>query len=410
MIKNIATHASNLGMRGFTIVLRFALIFGLGKYYSTEDLGVFGLFSTTVTIVIFFLGFDFYAYFHREILEARKSKQIEILLNSLRFFAIVYLIVLPLCFFIFFLNILPLKYILWFYVVIVLEHFSQELYRIFILFGNQFFANVLMFLKVAIWIIPLGMYWVLLGFDNLDLHVVFVLWAIGAGVSVVLGIFSLKRHYGELRAETNISWTWIKKGIPISAQFLVGTLAYKIIEFSDRYFLDFYLDKKAVGVYTFYYNFANVLQTLVFTLVIAQLYPKLVDYFTKGDLVNYNKYKKKFRNEVLLISIVSSIVILFAIIPAIQIIQKPEFYENFYVYIILIVAVTILNISFIPHYILYAQKRDRVVMISAIVCAVINLICNLTLTSRFGLIGSAFSTLISYSVLLVIKYYHSYER
>ncbi len=410
MANSLINHVSNLGLRGLTILFRFLLVLGLGKYYSTADLGLFGLFNTTVTIVIFFLGFDFYSYAHREILKKDKDNQLEFITGSIAFFAITYLIVFPACLIVFFFNVLPLEYLFWFYIIVFFEHISQELYRLFILFGYQLFANVLLFIRVAVWVIPVIIYWLMKDFTGLDLNIIFWCWSVGSGGSIVIGIVYLKRYYSGIPYNLTINWDWVKKGIPVSAQFLVGTLAYKIIEFSDRYFLNYYLDKKAVGVYTFYYNFANILQTLVYTLAIAQLYPKLTEFFAKNDLVSFNTYKVKFIKQIILISVLSSVVVMAIIVPAIEITGKQEFYDEFLTYVVLIAAVTFLNLSFAPHYVLYSMHRDKIIMISTVACALINIVCNLLLTSRFGLIGSALSTLTSYAFLMIIKFYYAASK
>lgn len=405
--KNLIDHSLNLGIRGITIVLRFLLIFGLGRYYSTEDLGVFGLLSTTITIVIFFLGFDFYAYAHREILAAGKKEQVKHIGSSLALFAITYIIVLPICLFIFFANILPIHLLVWFYVLAILEHISQELYRLFILFSQQLFANVLLFLRMAAWILPVLFYWLFNDFVDLQLEIIFSAWCVGLLVSVGLGIYRLKQHYASVSIDWQVDWQWIRRGIFVSAQFLVGTLAYKVIEFSDRYFLDYYLDKKSVGIYTFYYNFANTLQTLVFTLVIANLYPKLAEYYVTGKKDLFESYKQQFQKQVILISLIGSILVFFIIFPILYFVAKPEFYDSITTYAVLIVAVTLLNISFVPHYVLYAKGRDKAIMVTTLVCAGINIVFNLMLTQKYGLLGSASSTVLSYSFLLISKYIYA---
>lgn len=399
-------HIANLGLRGITIALRFLFIIGLSKYYSTEDLGIYGLFTTTVTIVIFFLGFDFYAYAHREILKVDKYQQPNFLYNSLIFFLLTYVIVLPSCLFFFFFNILPLKYIVWFYLILVFEHLSQELFRLYVLFGNQVFANFLLFVRMSSWTIIVFAVWAANDLTELRLNYVFALWMLGSFISVGLGFIGiLKRYGGGSKNSFYIDKKWIREGVPIAVKFLIGTLAYKLIEFSDRYFIDYFLDRKAVGVYTFYYNFANVLQTLVFTLVIAQLYPKMVEYFVKKDLFNYDLQKSKFKQQVIGTSLIGSVIVILIIYPAIYIVGKPEFYDNLDAYIVLIVAIVLLNISFIPHYILYTRKMDNEIMICTVFSALANLASNLVLTERFGLLGSAISTLFSYFLLTMSKYY-----
>jgi O-antigen/teichoic acid export membrane protein len=406
-LKYFYEHAVNLGLRGITILLRFLLVFGISKYFPTEQLGVYGLFNTTINVTIFFLGFDFYAYAHREMLKSDMQGQPPLLFWSLIFFLFTYLLVLPSCLLIFFYNVLPWEYLGWFYVILVLEHSGQELYRLFIVIGKQTFANLLLFLRTAAWVVPVLLLWYQTDFTMLTLNQIFRSWAVGALGATIIGVIVIARRYRVYQFKfSTVDWDWIKRGISVSILFLGGTLAYKVIEFSDRYFLDYFLDKNAVGVYTFYYNFANVLQTLVFTLVVAQLYPKLAEYRAKGQLEQFQEYKSKFKRQVITIALGASAFVFVIILPAIHFIGKPEFYDHLLTYVILIGSVTLLSISFVPHYILYAMNKDKILLIATAGAACINIFCNIILTKHFGLIGSASSTFISYLFLVSVKFYY----
>ncbi len=70
----------------------------------------------------------------------------------------------------------------------------------------------------------------------------------------------------------------------------------------------------------------------------------------------------------------------------------------------LILVAVILNISYIPHYILYAQKRDRVIILSTVSGAVINIMLNLLMIPMWGIIGAAIATGICFSYIGVYKF------
>ena len=78
----------------------------------------------------------------------------------------------------------------------------------------------------------------------------------------------LKRDYDFKDLTEAINWDWIKNGVKVSIPFFIGTLAYKVIEFSDRYMIDYYMTKADVGVYVFFGGIANTVNIVVFTLVI----------------------------------------------------------------------------------------------------------------------------------------------
>ena len=104
----------NLLFRVLTIAAKFVLSILIVKRLSVADYGTFGIFQTTVTLAIYVLGFDFYTYNTRQILKANEKSVTDCLMNQLVFHGIVYLIVLPLLFFVFFFlavnNSIPTSY------------------------------------------------------------------------------------------------------------------------------------------------------------------------------------------------------------------------------------------------------------------------------------------------------------
>lgn len=401
----------NLSLRAITIGLKFVLIFGVSKYYSTEDLGLYGLFTTNISVLMFFVGFDFYTYAHRELLVSPISDRGKIVSHSLIFFLFTYLVVCPLSFFVIFGSILPIKVMLWLYVLLVFEHLSQELFRILILFGNQYYANFLFFIRSSSWILPVLLYWYISEFQNLELDWIFLFWTLGSFVSVILGAVKLRQYLPPKPFQfTTFDYGWLKSGMPVALKFLVGTLAFKVVEFSDRYFIDQYLDKETVGIYTLYYSFANVVQTLVFTLVIAEMYPKVTQYYLNGDFASFKSYRRLFERKVWVISIIAAILVFILIFPALNFIGKLQFFSELETFALLLFAVFLLNVSFVPHYILYAFKMDTEVMICTVIAAVINITANFILIKSYGIVGTAISAVISYAFLLIVKYYLVYAR
>lgn len=70
-----------------------------------------------------------------------------------------------------------------------------------------------------------------------------------------------------------IDWQWIRRGVKVSLLFFVGTIAFKLIDFADRYFIDYYHTKTDVGIYTFYSSMANLVEIIVHTAVVIVFLP-----------------------------------------------------------------------------------------------------------------------------------------
>jgi O-antigen/teichoic acid export membrane protein len=396
----------NLALRGITLFSRFILIFYIGKYFSTEELGIFGLFSTTITLSIFLLGYDFYAFNTREILNRKPEDRFVLIRDQLIFHALLYIVVLPLLGLIFLYKVLPVNYILLFYVILIFEHFSQEFYRLFIVLEKPVFSNFLLFIRSGVWVYILLILWLSGSGEFENLQAIFMAWAGGVAISCFLGFFFLFKYVPFSDEKIPVDWKWIKKGILISTPFFIGTIAYKIIEFSDRYMIDFFLDKSAVGVYTFYNNISNLINVTVDTMVIIFLYPKLIDFANKKDLGSFLSVKQKMTKQILFVSLITTVLLGVLLNPLLIFLEKEEFENEKVVFYIMLLSNIVLNISFIAHYVLYSLKKDMAILFPTITGAIINIILNIMLIKHFGLIGAATATLISFFVILALKHFY----
>ena len=393
----------NLLLRLLAMGAKFLLVIFIGKYLSSEALGEYGLFFSTITIAIFFLGMDFYVFNTREIIAtSEKNKKAILIRDQFIFYIFTYIIILPLLIVVFFLNIIDFKYMILFYLVLVAEHISQEFYRLFITLSRQTLATFLLFIRSGIWIYVLVAVWVL-DLGNLkNLKFVYIGWLFGAFLSVAIGIFYLIKDYGLNNFKGKINFTWIKSGLKISMPFFMGTIAYKIVEFSNRYIIDFFMSKSDVGVFTFFANIANALQTIVYTLVIMMYYPKIIAAYQSGS--ETATLIKNFTKETILYSMICSVVIAISIYPILGFLNKTEFFENLPIFWILLISILFANLSLVPHYQLFAMKKDILIRNITIGVAILNVVLTLTLVYFYGLYGAAIAMIISYFAMYFIKY------
>ena len=392
----------NLALRGLSMGARFILTFFIGKYFSTEDLGMYGLFFTTVTLAVFLLGFDFYTYSNREILYVKEDDKLSVLREQFLFYGITYVVFLLPLFLIFFYGVLPYKYILLFYVILIFEHLSQEFYRLFTVMSQPMFANLLLFLRSGIWIYLLIVYYLFSPQAHYSLDAIFIGWLIGSGLSVVLGfikIFTMFRGYS-LRP---VKATWFVAGLKVCLFYFFSTVALKAIEFANRYIVEYFCDLKSVGVFTFYSQIANAINVVIFTLFIMILYPALIVAVNENKVFEYYELKKQLIRKVLVSSVVLSAVVGVIIYPVLHFIGKEEYYGEITTFYILILSNIFLNVSLIYHYILYAFKKDIALFVSTLICAVVSMILNVVLIKYFAITGAAIALLLSYILLTLTK-------
>ena len=222
----LKTSFVNLFLRGLSLVSRFVLIVYIGKYLSTSELGVFGLFSTTVTLALLLLGLDFYTYNTREILCKSDSERLPLIRDQFVFHLLTYVVLLPLLLIVFYKNIIPYKFILFFYLILVFEHISQEFFRLFTCLSKTLFANFTLFIRTGLWVYLIIGFWIYSSGNHINLETVWVGWLLGAFASVIISVIYLRRLHPESVSNVPINWSWIRKGIKVSIPFFIGTIAY----------------------------------------------------------------------------------------------------------------------------------------------------------------------------------------
>ena len=386
----------NLIYRVITIVLKFLLSIIIVKYLSVYDLGVYGIFQTTVTLLIYVLGYDFYTYNAREILK-KESENISIYIgNQFLFHGFVYLLVLPLSLLLFFYNVVATEHLIYFYLILLTEHISQEIYRILIVLKKSVMASFTLFLRAGLWILALYILWKF-DFTSKAIKDILILWIIGASVSIIVGIFQIP-----FKLKFKIDLDWIKKGIKVATPFFIATIFYKIIEFSGRYFVDFYWTKEEVGVFTFFAGISNALFILVQSTVIIVMSPYLIENANKG-LKEFKEIFKDYKKQILYVTAIGFLLAIICIYPLLLYLGNDLLSQNLLVFFVLLLAVSFFCFSYIPHYGLYSFHKDKELLWASLLGAIVNIVANFTLVPKYGALGAAFAQVLSMLSLFLLK-------
>ena len=401
----------NLSVRGLTIFGKFLLILFIGKYLDTETLGEFGLFISTITISIYFLGFDFYTFSTRELNAIDESRRAILIKDQFILHFLLYILFIPLISIVFFLGYVDFIYFILFFIILICEHISLEFFRLFIALKKQSFANFILFVSSGFWIYILLVLWYFELQELRDLETIFTYWSVSSICAVLLG-FAILQFYSKYKIMTlfPVDYKWIRRGLKTGSIFLMGTLAYKLIELSDRYFIAHFLDLGQVGIYVFFSNISNLVNVVVFTLVTMYYYPLLIEFYEKSERKRFQKTFRLFKNKTLLATFIASGIILLGIHPLLEIINKIEFSSKINILVLLLLTKVTFNISLIFHYILYVAKRDLFIRNITLCAALVNILLNIILIPRYNLIGAAFATLITFLIILIAKFIYSKEE
>ena len=393
-----------LSLRGLGILSKFLLTFLITKKISLDFQGTFSLVSTTITLLVLFIGLDFYVYSNKLTIKT-PSKAIFYLKNNLFFYLLVYILVVPIFFLVFNSVIQDSSFsIILLIIVVALEHLGQEFFRMYIALQKVYFANVLLFIRTGLWAIVVVGYLIFQNNEiNLSINELLLCWAISAFISLILSFWYFPKI--NLFFRQKIDFTWIKNGIRVSSYMFLATVFLKVVEYSDRYIIDYFMNKEAVGIYTFYYQLANLGNVIIFTLYISFIYPKIMREVYNNDWGEVKKHQKKLKVSSMVIILGLTLFYALTLSFFLSYVNRPQLYEYKWLLFGLLFSFMILNLSFASHYTLIAKNMELKILKITFISFIVSVLCNLFFIKNFGIAGALVAQILANTVLFVFKEY-----
>jgi O-antigen/teichoic acid export membrane protein len=384
------------------VLSKAALIVFLAAMLVPEDVGRFGLLTASLSLGMFLLGFDFYAYATRELVGANESDIPRMLRDQVLFHALAYVFILPVGLLLFVGDVIPWRLAGFFYLLLLAEHVAQELQRVLIALGRSTAAAVVLLLRGGVWV------WVLVGVaigwvGARTLPTVLTLWILGSMTAVAYGGAKLRHLEWRAAARRPVDRMWIWAGVKTAAPFLLGTLAIRGILAADRYALAVVAGPALVGVYSLYFGAYSAVHGLVEASVHHVLRPRIVGAYQRSSHNEYRFLLRRYATWSMVgaIALGGAAVLLapvvFGLLPDVIYRQHLPAFQ------ILVVASWIHVAGAIPDVVLYCRRADRAIAGSAVLGLVAAIALNIALVPTLGIRGAALATAGGFSVLAASK-------
>lgn len=392
----------NISIKGLTLLGKFGLVFYIARYLEPEEIGIYGLIVALISYSLYAVGLDFYTYSTRELVKIESIKWWKYLKSQLFLICTTYIFIVPILLYIVY-QIIGGKWIIFFLILLLLEHLNQEIMRLLIVAKHNVWANNLNFIRQGLWCFFVVFVMILSLMSN-SLETVLILWIVFSFIALIIGIIIIKCNI-TLQKET-IDIQWIKKGIKVSSIFLIATLCTRSVTTLDRIFLEYFSGLAIVGAYSLYFSLTNALIAFLDTGVFSFIYPKMIENIEdKGIFISYTK-KLTIQTFIATILISLSLIILTPFL--LKWIEKEVYLDNIELFYIVLSANAFYCVSMIFHYVLYAYKEDKKILASQIISLLFFLV-SILVFNLFNIEYSvAWSVLLSFVGLLLLKY--SYAR
>jgi O-antigen/teichoic acid export membrane protein len=260
-----------------------------------------------------------------------------------------------------------------------------------------------MFTFIKTWLnVVLVTYFVLSGYGIFGAVIGFLI----SSIFVVLAMTSL------IILEIGIKipkFTHIKDYLSFSIPTIPGGLSSWIVNSSDRYIIGIFLGASFVGYYSPGYTLGAIISMFMFpfSLMLPAVLSKYYDEDNIDEVKIILKYSLKY---FLLLAIPSTFGISFLSKPLLLLLSTPEISSQGYLITPFVALSTLLyGVFVIIAKILYLEKKTKIIGSIWVIAAVLNIGLNLLVLPFIGILGAAITTLISFSIAVLLTIHYSFK-
>jgi O-antigen/teichoic acid export membrane protein len=225
-------------------------------------------------------------------------------------------------------------------------------------------------------------------------------------LSVLVYRLSRERKIGLSNYSRDIMRESVKFGSPL----VWSELGYLGLNYVDRYFIQFYLGSLSLGLYTAGYNLATYVTEVFMYSINYAMTPIYMNIFVnKGEEETKVFFAKTFRYFILIIVPVAfGFMALGGDLLAFLASKKYAGANVILPYII--IGQLIHSLATILNSGLFIKKKTHIVTMIVLVSCLLNIGVNIVLIPKFGILGAALATLISYTFYTIVITYYAFKE
>ncbi len=215
-------------------------------------------------------------------------------------------------------------------------------------------------------------------------------------------MFVLKKVY----FSKDIFKTSLKFGFPL----VWAEFGHLILNYVDRYLIQFFLGAGALGMYTAGYNLAtHITEAIIYPINYAMTPVYMSILVNKGETETKVFFTKMFRYFILVL-----LPVVFGSIAVgrdlISILASKKYLESYTVLSYVLIGQAVYACTIILNSGLFINKKTHVLNNIMIATCGINVLLNMALIPRFGIVGAAQATLLSYILYAIVVVFFSFRE
>ena len=395
----VVAAVSVLILRGLTLSSRFLLSVLLARMLPPEEMGQYGLVTAALAFALLALGLEFYSHTLRELVPASPARRAQIIGDQIALGAVTFLAVGVLSVLAVLLGVFPSGLAPWFLLILATEHISLEATRILIITSRPIRAYIGVFLRGGVWVYAIAVLMFTVP-SSRSLETVLVWWAIGGAASIIFAAISLlELPWRELRNKRP-DWAWIYAGLRAARPFMLTAVGALTISYVDRFMIDGFVGREALGIYTFYSTISIGMLSLGAS-VSQQFLPKIIAAYASGRTA-FRKVIQTFFWSLFGVAAATIALAAVCISPTLAVLQLTQYAESVGVFFLMLPGILLRILADVPSYALYAARADGKLLFCNLGSAMVSVLLNLALVPLLGLYGAALSNCVASGVLLIV--------
>jgi O-antigen/teichoic acid export membrane protein len=220
----------------------------------------------------------------------------------------------------------------------------------------------------------------------------------GATTALIMLLFVIIPRL-KFKWDISLLWLSIKFGLPAIA----GNIGYLIFQMNDRYMLNWLSTDIETGKYSFGFKIANFIN-LIFVATVGMSFMPSV--FSKEKEENNSRYYRKMLTYYCFLIAFIILAFLFFYKDLLALMAKnKDYFDGFAVVPILTLSFMVMGMNYFVGIGLFLKNKMHLFLIPSLAAVVLNIIMNYFFIPIWGMMGAAYSTLISqiiYTAILTI--------
>ena len=220
----------------------------------------------------------------------------------------------------------------------------------------------------------------------------------GATTALIMLLFVIIPRL-KFKWDISLLWLSIKFGLPAIA----GNIGYLIFQMNDRYMLNWLSTDIETGKYSFGFKIANFIN-LIFVATVGMSFMPSV--FSKEKEENNTRYYRKMLTYYCFLIAFIILAFLFFYRDLLALMAKnKDYFDGFAVVPILTLSFMVMGMNYFVGIGLFLKNKMHLFLIPSLAAVVLNIIMNYFFIPIWGMMGAAYSTLISqiiYTAILTI--------